>query len=178
MAVPNFILGVILVLSRDSPQLVSRDVASPVLDAPGEHLRSLVLPTVTLAAGSLAGYLRLLRGDMIATLQQDYILNAKAKGLPEWWILLRHALRPSSFSLVTVAGLTTGELIGGALITEMIFVLPGMGSLAVNAINARDYPMVQGFVVVVAVGYVLINFFVDMIYAALDPRIRNARSDD
>ena len=178
MAVPNFILGVVLVLVF-AVRLGWFPATSlpPVSEAPGEHFRSLVLPTVSLTMGSLAGYLRLLRTDMINTLQQDFILNAKAKGLPEWWILVRHALRPSSFSLLTVAGLTTGALIGGALIIEVIFVLPGMGSLAVSAINGRDYPMVQGFVLVVAVGYVLINFLVDMLYAALDPRIRHARSE-
>lgn len=177
LAIPNFVLAVLFVFffavrlgwfpSTGLPPF-SRD--------PTEHLRSLVLPAFSLAMAELAVYLRLLRTDMIATLQEDFILNARAKGLPGWYILLRHAFRPSSFSLLTVMGLNTGRLIGGALIIELIFALPGMGSLAVQSIFSRDYLVVQGFVVVVAVGYVLINFVVDMIYALLDPRIRHARA--
>lgn len=177
LAIPNFVLAVILVFvfavrlgwfpSTGLPPF-SRD--------PSAHLQSLVLPAFSLAMAELAVYLRLLRTDMIATLQEDFILNARAKGMPGWYILLRHAFRPSSFSLLTVMGLNMGRLIGGALIVEIIFALPGMGSLAVQSIFSRDYLVVQGFVVVVAVGYVLINFVVDMIYALLDPRIRHARA--
>ena len=178
LAIPNFVLAVILVFvfavrlgwfpATGLPPF-SRD--------PGAHLQALVLPAFSLAMAELAVYLRLLRTDMIATLQEDFILNARAKGLPGWYILMRHAFRPSSFSLLTVMGLNMGRLIGGALIIELIFALPGMGSLAVQSIFSRDYLVVQGFVVVVAVGYVLINFIVDMIYALLDPRIRHARAN-
>lgn len=176
MAVPDFILGVmaVLVFAVTLGWFPATDLPAFGQD-PGEHLRSLVLPTVSLALGSVATYLRVLRAEMIATLQEDFILNARARGLPDWWILLRHALRPSSLSLTTVAGLITGTLIGGTLIIEVIFVLPGMGSLAVDAIHSRDYPTVQGFVVVVGVAYVLINFAIDALYAVLDPRIRDGR---
>jgi peptide/nickel transport system permease protein len=177
LGIPNFVLGVILVFvfavrlgwfpSTGLP---------PFSEDPGEHFRSLFLPAVSLAMAELAVYLRLLRTDMIATLQEDFILNARAKGMPGWYILLRHAFRPSSFSLLTVIGLNFGRLIGGALIIEVIFALPGMGSLAAQSIYSRDYLMVQGFVVIVAVGYVLINFAVDLLYAVLDPRIRHARA--
>jgi len=177
LAIPNFVLAVLLVfVFAVRLGWFPATGLPPFGRDPGEHLRSLVLPAFSLAMAELAVYLRLLRTDMIATLQEDYILNARAKGMPGWYILLRHALRPSSFSLLTVAGLNMGRLIGGAVIVELIFALPGMGSLAVEAIFRRDYLVVQGFVVVVAVGYVLINFVVDLLYALLDPRIRHARA--
>jgi peptide/nickel transport system permease protein len=175
MAVPDFILAVVFVLIFAVRLGWFPSTGLPSFtDDPGEHLRSLVLPATSLALGSLATYLRVLRAEMVTTLQEDFILNARARGLPDWWILLRHALRPSSISLTTVAGLITGALIGGTLIIEVVFVLPGMGSLAVQSIQTRDYPMVQGFVVVVGVAYVLLNFAVDGLYAVLDPRIRDA----
>jgi peptide/nickel transport system permease protein len=175
LAVPDFILAVLFVLIfAVSLGWFPATGLPSFTESPLEHLRSLVLPCLCLAMGSLATYLRILRAELVATLQEDFILNARAKGLPDWWVLLRHALRPSSVSLLTVAGLVTGTLIGGALIIEVVFVLPGMGSLAVQAIQARDYPMVQGFVLVVGVAYVLLNLFVDALYAAIDPRIRDA----
>jgi peptide/nickel transport system permease protein len=104
-------------------------------------------------------------------LQQDYILLAKAKGLRDGRILFRHVLKLSSFTLLTVIGLTVAALIGGALVIENIFALPGVGRLIVSAISSRDFMVVQGAVTIVAVGFVLINFAVDMLYAMLDPRV-------
>lgn len=177
-AIPNFILAVVLVLMF-AVQLrwFPATGLPPVSEQPLAHLRGLVLPSISLAMGSLAAYLRVLRSEMIVTLQEDFVLNARARGLPDWWVLLRHALRPSSLSLATVAGLVAGSLIGGTLIIETIFVLPGMGYLGVQAIHARDYPVVQGFVLVVAVGYVFLNFLIDVLYAVLDPRIRDVAID-
>jgi peptide/nickel transport system permease protein len=175
MAVPDFILAVLFVLIfAVSLGWFPATGLPSFTESPAAHIQSLVLPCLCLAMGSLATYLRILRTELVATLQEDFILNARAKGLPSWWILLRHALRPSSVSLLTIAGLVTGSLIGGTLIIEVVFVLPGMGSLAVQAIQARDYPMVQGFVLVVGVSYVLLNLLVDALYAAVDPRIRDA----
>lgn len=173
LAMPNFILGTLLVylFSIQLGWLPATNLP-PFSDGAVDHLRSLVLPSFTLAVPLAVGYLRLLRSDMIATLQEDYILSARSKGLPDWWILLRHALRPSSFTLVTMIGINTGALIGGTLIVEYIFGLSGLGSFAVESIYGRDYLKVQAFVVVVAVAYVLINFLVDMVYAMLDPRVR------
>ncbi|MCX7620087.1 MAG: ABC transporter permease [Acidimicrobiales bacterium] len=141
-----------------------------------EGLKSFVLPSVTLALAEMAAYLRLLRSDLISTLQEDYITMAKAKGLSPREVMIKHAFRPSTFSLVTVMGLNAGRLLGGTLIIEVIFALNGIGSYIVQGIFSRDYFAVQAGVVVVAVGYVLINFAVDMLYAALDPRIRHARA--
>ena len=115
--------------------------------------------------------LRVLRVDLIATLQEDYIALAKAKGMTTSYILFRHALRPSSFSLVTVLGLQFGFLISGTVIIEQIFALPGMGKLILEAIDNRDAILLQGGVTLIAIAYVAINFLVDVFYAVLDPRI-------
>src|SRR5437764_1409245 len=109
----------------------------------GSNLRSLILPSLTLALGSLAVYMRVLRTDMIATLREDFITMARAKGMPTRHILLRHAFRPSTFALVTVAGINVGALISGVFIVEYIFQLPGLGLLTLNSIYARDYLVVQ-----------------------------------
>ena len=134
-----------------------------------------VLPAITLAVGQIAVYMRLLRSDMIATLQQDFITMAKAKGLRTRRILFRHALRPSSLTLLTVAGLNVGTLIGGTLIVEVVFQIPGMGLLLFEAIATRQIVAFQSMVAIVAILYVVVNFAVDLLYTALDPRIRNAR---
>jgi peptide/nickel transport system permease protein len=140
------------------------------------NLKSFVLPALTLALGEWPVLMRVLRSDMIATLQEDYIAMAKAKGLKPARILLVHALKPSSLTLVTVTGINIGRLIGGAIIVESIFALPGIGRLLVGAIYARDFVILQGVVLFVAVGFVLLNFLVDMAYAVLDPRIRHGRA--
>jgi peptide/nickel transport system permease protein len=147
------------------------------LDDPYENLRSLFLPALALALADIAIYLRLLRSDLIATLQEDYIAMAKAKGIPERKILLSHAFRPSTFSLLTVAGLNLGRLVGGTLVIDVIFGLNGLGKYVVDSILRRDYIPLQGAVLVIAVGFVTINFIVDLLYAVLDPRIRHARAN-
>jgi len=145
---------------------------TPFKEDPIANLKGMVLPVVSLGVAEMAAYLRLLRTDMIATLQEDYITMAKAKGMSPRHILYRHAFRPSTFSLVTVAGLNVGRLVGGTFIVEYIFAIPGLGSLALGAIFSREYLVVQGCVVVVAVAYVLANFAVDIFYSFLDPRTR------
>jgi peptide/nickel transport system permease protein len=148
----------------------------PFAEDPVGNLRSFILPAVTLAFAEWPVLMRVLRSDMIATLQEDYIAMAKAKGLRPARILLVHALKPSSLTLVTVAGINIGRLIGGALIVETIFALPGIGRLLVGAIYARDFIILQGVVLFVAAGFVLVNFIVDLLYAVLDPRIRHGRA--
>jgi peptide/nickel transport system permease protein len=176
LALPPYISGVLLVyVFAVRLDWFPATGYTPLTQDPVANINAIVLPAITLALGSVAIYLRVLRADMIATLQEDYITMAKAKGLPTWWILTRHALRPSTFSLVTVAGLNIGTLIGGAFLVEYIFSLPGIGFLTVSSIFSRDYLVVQGVVVVVAVGYVLVNFLVDLMYLALDPRTRHVR---
>ncbi len=148
----------------------------PFAENPWTNLKSFVLPALTLAIAEWPVLMRVLRSDMIATLQEDYIAMAKAKGLRPWRILLVHALKPSSLTLVTVTGINIGRLIGGTLIIETIFALPGIGRLLVGAIYARDFIILQGVVLFVAVGFVIVNFIVDMLYAVLDPRIRHGRA--
>jgi len=143
-------------------------------ESPTANLRSAILPAMSLAMIELALYMRLLRTDLIDTLQQDYITLARAKGLPNWLIMIRHALRPSSFSLMTVVGLQLGGVISGAIIVEEIFALPGVGRLLYQSILQRDLLMVQGIVLFIATAYVLVNFLVDMCYSLLDPRVRYA----
>jgi peptide/nickel transport system permease protein len=177
LAAPAYVSGVFLVYL-----LAIRFHVFPAIgfqrigDGIGANLRSVFLPVLTLALPEIASYMRLLRSDMIATLQEDFITMAKAKGLPTSYILLRHALRPSTFSVITVAGLNFGRLIGGTLIVEVLFQQAGIGSFTIQSIFIKDYPAVQGCVLVIAVGYVLANFAVDMSYAAVDPRVRHARA--
>ena len=172
LSVPNFIVAVLLVYFFSLrlgwfPATVTED---------NDNLKGLFLPALSLALGQIAVFMRLLRTDMIATLQEDYIGVARAKGMPTSRILFRHAFRPSSFSLLTVAGITIGNLIGGTIVVEQIFAINGLGRTIVVAIFERDYLVLQGAVVVIAVGFVVINFLVDMLYAVLDPRIRHARA--
>jgi peptide/nickel transport system permease protein len=177
LSVPTFIMGVLLVylFAIDLRWLPATGYV-PFADDPLEHIRHMILPVVALALGNIAVYLRLLRTDMISTLQEDYISVAKAKGMPTHRILLRHAFRPSSFSLLTVAAISVGTLIGGSVVIEQIFAINGMGSLLVSSIFKRDYLVIQGCVLLIAFVFVGANFLVDILYAYLDPRIRHARS--
>src|SRR3954464_14242393 len=148
----------------------------PFTEEPLNNLRFFVLPALTLALAEWPGIMRVLRSDMIATLQEDYIALAKAKGLRPARILFVHALKPSSLTLVTVTGINIGRLLGGTLIVKTIFALPGMGRLLVGAIYTRDLVILQGVVLLVACGFVIVNFIVDMFYAVLDPRIRHGHA--
>jgi peptide/nickel transport system permease protein len=148
----------------------------PFSEDPLGNLRCFVLPAFTLALGEWPVLMRVLRSDMIATLQEDYIAMARAKGLKRSRILLVHALKPSSLTLVTVTGINIGRLMGGTVIVESIFALPGIGRLLLGSIYTRDLIILQGVVLCVAAGYVLINFIVDMLYAVLDPRIRHGHA--
>ena len=177
LSLPNFIVGVLLVfLFSIRLGWLPATGSTPFGEDPAEHFRRMILPTIALAVGQIAVYMRLLRTDMISTLQEDFIGVARAKGMPTRRILLRHALRPSSFSLLTVVAINVGQLIGGTIVIERIFAIPGLGSLIVESIFRRDYLVVQGCIVIVAVGFVLVNFIVDVLYAVLDPRIRHARA--
>jgi len=140
------------------------------------NLRFFVLPALTLGLAEWPGIMRVLRSDMIATLQEDYITLAKAKGLKPSRILFVHALKPSSLTLVTITGINIGRLMGGTVIVETIFALPGIGRLLVGAIGTRDLIILQGVVLCIACGYVLMNFIVDMLYAVIDPRIRHGHA--
>ncbi len=143
---------------------------------PFDNWQYLLMPTVSLAVAQIAIYMRLLRSDMIATLQEDFITTAKAKGISNRRILFRHALRPSSLTLLTVAGLNVGALIGGAVVVERIFKVPGVGGELAESIFRQQIIETQSLVVLIAIFYVVLNFLVDLLYSVLDPRIRHARA--
>jgi peptide/nickel transport system permease protein len=137
-----------------------------------ERLRHLVLPAAVLGLLNSTLVLRFTRAAMMEVLTEDYIRTARSKGLGETVVVLKHALRNALVPIVTVIGLTVALMIGGAVVTETVFGLPGVGSLVVNAVMRRDYPVIQGALLVVAGLYVLINFLVDLLYAVVDPRVR------
>ncbi len=177
LAIPNFALALVLAyyVGVELGWLPVSGYVKPSEDLV-EHARRMIMPTIALAVGQVAVYMRLLRSDMIATLQEDFITMAKSKGVSPRRVLWRHALRPSSLTLLTVAGLNVGTLIGGAILVEVLFSMPGVGTLLYEAIQARQYIALQSLVAIIAVGYVLVNFLVDVLYAVLDPRIRHART--
>lgn len=141
-------------------------------EALGNALRHLVLPAVTLSTVPLAIIARMTRSSLLEVLRQDYVRTARAKGLAERQVVSRHGLRNAFIPVITVIGLNVGSLLSGAILTETIFAWPGVGRLVVDAIFARDYPVVQGSVLVIALLFVIVNLLVDLSYAYLDPRIR------
>lgn len=174
IAVPGFVLGLLLIyLFPVQLGLFRISGFTRFTEDPLGNLNSLVLPALTLALLQIAIYSRLLRSDMIATLQEDFVSIARAKGLSTRRILLGHALRPSSFSLLTLAGMNVGQLISGAVLIEFLFGLPGIGLLMINSILSRDLLMLQGAILFIVIVYVLLNLLVDAFYSVLDPRIRH-----
>jgi len=172
LAMPAFVIGPILALVfAVKIHLFPATGAPSFSSAPLTNIHDMTLPSIALAFGSIAVYFRLLRGDLISTLQEDFITMAKSKGLSTRYIMVRHALRPSSFSMLASAGLNIGTLITGAFVVEYLFGLNGIGYQLVNSINQRDYLAVQGMALVVALVYVVVNFFVNFLYTVLDPRI-------
>jgi peptide/nickel transport system permease protein len=177
LSVPTFLSAILLIyLFAVELRWLPATGYVPFAEDPAGNLRFMVLPALTLALAEWPGIMRVLRSDMIATLQEDYIALAKAKGLKSSRILFVHALKPSSLTLITITGINIGRLIGGALIVETIFALPGIGRLLVGAIYNRDLIILQGVVLFVAGGFVVMNFVVDMLYAVLDPRIRHGHA--
>ena len=173
MSVPVFVMAIVMIyLFAIKLRWLPATGYVPLSDGWWPNIRSLLMPALSIAMVEWVALMRVLRSDMIATLQEDYILMARSMGLPASRILIRHALRPSLFTLITILGMQIGHLIGGALIVETIFALPGIGRLLVAAIYGRDFMMVQGCVLFIAVAYVIVNTMVDLCYFVLDPRIR------
>jgi peptide/nickel transport system permease protein len=172
VSMPIFWLGLMLMILF--AVLLPRwlGLSGPVLPPTGSGTwRHLVLPAVALAANSMAIQARMTRACMMEVLRQDYVRTARAKGLVERLVIYKHALRNAMLPIVTIIGLQFGTLIGGAVITETVFAWPGIGRYLVDAIGFRDYPVVQGAVMIITVGFVLTNLVVDVMYAYLDPRI-------
>ena len=173
VSVPNFWLGIMLIL------LVSVRLGwlpasgyVPPWESVVDNLRRMLMPALVLGTGLSAVLMRQTRNAMIEVLSADYIRTARAKGLAQKAVVVRHALRNSLIPVVTILGLQMGALMSGAVVTEPIFVVPGFGRLIVEAVFTRDYPLVQGVVLITASSYVLINLLVDISYSALNPRIR------
>ena len=145
-------------------------------DDPASNLRDLVLPMIALGTSTVAVNLRQLRASMVEALEQDYVRTARAKGLSERRVNYIHALRNSLIPLMTIVGLQIGQILGGAVVIEVIFLWPGIGKLAIDSIFAKDYPVVQGVVLLAAFSYMLVNLLVDVSYVFLDPRIRLNKS--
>ena len=171
IALPNFALGVILkyvfaIKLSWFPQTFN--ASDPFIS----RVWQMFLPALTIALPAAAVYQRLLRTDLITTLQEDFILMARSKGVSRRNVLFKHALRPSLFSFVTVFGINTGAMIGGSLIAETIFRVPGLGSAVVEAVATEDFPIVLAIVMVIAFAFVMVNIVVDVIYSIIDPRVR------
>jgi peptide/nickel transport system permease protein len=165
LSVPNFALGPILIL------LFSIEIGwLPVSGRGG--ISHLILPAATLGAALAAILTRMVRGSMIEELSSDYVRTARAKGITETSVLFRHAFPNALIPVITIVGLQFGSLLAGTIVTETIFSWPGIGRLAVQAISARDYPLLQGCILIIAVSYVAVNLLTDLIYAAVDPRVR------
>jgi peptide/nickel transport system permease protein len=177
ISLPQFLVAVVLitVFSIKLEWLPISGLARVSDAGLADHLRSLTLPTLSLAFTETAVLSQVLRTDMIGTLKEDFILSARAKGMPTRHILVRHALRPSSISLITLAAINAGRLLGGAVIVEVLFGLPGLGKMIVDAISTNEIVKVQAGVLVIATIYVALNVFTDILYGFLDPRVRRGR---
>jgi peptide/nickel transport system permease protein len=173
LSIPNFVFGIFLIwLFAVQLGWLPASNWNRLSDGLADNLRTAILPSLSLALAQMALFSRLVRSDMMATLRENYILSARAKGLSDRYILFRHALRPSSLSLMTIVGISFGALLGGTVIIESLFALPGLGFSLIAAINGRDILMIQGITVFIAAMFVIINTIVDLLYAVLDPRIR------
>lgn len=173
LSVPNFLLAIVLIFTFAVslgwlPAVGWVGLSDDVV----ENLRHAILPAVTLALSEIAIYFRVLRSEMIETFQEEYVATAYAKGLSVNKVIRRHVLRNSLFTLITVVGINIGTLIGGAVITETVFAVPGVGRLLIDSILSRDLFMVQGVVLFIVIAYVFLFLIVDLLYLVLDPRIR------
>ncbi len=173
LTIPSFWLGIvmILVLAMVAPSLQLLGYVA-FLDDPVGNLTRLALPAFALGLPILANLSRLVRSAMLDALGQDYIRTARAKGVPERGVVYRHALRNALIPFVTSVGIMTGYLLGGAIVVEQVFAIPGLGRLILGAIAERNYPLLQATILMVTLGFVVVNFVVDLLYLAIDPRVR------
>lgn len=174
IAMPNFWIAILLILLFALHlRLLPSSGSIPFLEDPLGNLRAMVLPTITLSAAYFSNLARLTRAKMLEALESDYVRTARAKGVREGRVLWVHALRNSLLPVLSVLGVSVSRLFGGAVVTETIFALPGVGILLVDSILSRDFPVVQGVIIVVTVGVFLTNFLVELGYAVVDPRVRH-----
>jgi peptide/nickel transport system permease protein len=177
-AIPTFFLGILLILvfAVRLRWLPSGGYA-PLTEDPVKHFRSMLLPAFGLGFSSAGLLARMVRSSLLDVLREDYVRTAFAKGLPERLVIVRHGLRNALIPALTVIGISLGGLLGGAVVTETVFTIPGMGRLVVQSIARRDYPVIQGAVIAIAMTYVLVNLAVDVLYLYIDPRVRLGRGE-
>jgi peptide/nickel transport system permease protein len=173
LALPPFVIAPVLVLLFAVHWHIFPGPASyvPITQNFWSNIHTMILPSIVIALGSIVVYFRLLRNDLISTLQEDFITMARSKGLSDRRIMWRHALRPSSISLLASAGVTIGSLIAGTFIVELLLQMPGLGYQLISSVNQDDYTVVQGITLFIAVAIVLINFIFDFLFTIVDPRI-------
>lgn len=177
LSVPNFVAGLLLILLfvEGAGLLPRAEWVRPTSDGGlGENLRHAALPVLTICMAQIPIFVRTLRSDLVATLQEDFVQAARARGMPPWQVLLTEALRPSLLSLVTVLGVVVGTTMSSTVVVEALFGLPGLGSVIVDAARRGDVTVLQGGVLTVAVLYVVVNTGVDVLYNLADPRVRHA----
>ncbi|PYO58325.1 MAG: glutathione ABC transporter permease GsiC [Candidatus Rokuibacteriota bacterium] len=174
VSLPVFWTGIMLIIvfALQLRWFPASGMSSPYGSGVGDVLWHLVLPAVTLGTASAAALARLTRSSVLEIIRQDYVRSARAKGLAERAVIARHVLKNAINPIITVLGVQVGFLLGGAILTETVFSWPGLGSMMVRAIQARDYPLVQGGVLLIAATFVVVNLGVDLLYAIFDPRIR------
>jgi peptide/nickel transport system permease protein len=174
IAMPNFWIAILLILLFALQlRLLPSSGNVSLLEDPLGNLKSMVLPTITLSAAYLSNLARLTRARMLEALESDYVRTARAKGVRERRVLWGHALRNSLLPVLSVLGVSVSRLFGGAVVTETIFALPGVGVLLVDSILSRDFPVVQGVIIVVTIGVFLTNLLVELAYGLVDPRVRH-----
>jgi peptide/nickel transport system permease protein len=173
LSIPHFWLGLMMIIVfAVELQWLPAGGYVPFRDDPLANLQHMIMPVIVLGTGLSAVIMRQMRSSMLDSLGADYVRTARAKGLPERSVVGKHALRNSLITVTTIVGLQLGVLISGAVITEQIFGIAGFGRLTIDAVNQRDYAMIQGVVLVTATGYVVVNLLVDFVYSLLNPRIR------
>ena len=172
-AIPNFFLGIMLILLfAVTLQWLPSVGYVPITDDPVDHFKRMLMPAFALGFSTAGLLARLVRSSMLDVLNEDYVRTALAKGLARRDVVVRHALRNALIPSITVVGTSLAALLGGAVVTETVFTIPGMGRLVVQSIGRRDYPIIQGAVMAIAVSYVLVNLLVDILYVYADPRVR------
>ena len=172
LTIPSFWLGIvsIFLVAKFYPSFIALGYV-PFFESPSENLKRMILPVFTLSLPMIANLSRLVRSAMLDALSQHYIRTAKAKGASQFSVVFKHALRNALIPYITSVGVSVGYLLGGSIVIEQVFAIPGLGRLVLGAISERNYPLLQSSILVMTAAFVLVNFFVDLLYAVIDPRV-------
>ena len=172
LTIPSFWLGIvsIFIVAKLFPNFIALGYV-PFTESPSENLKRMILPVIALSLPMISNLSRLIRSAMLDTLSQHYIRTARAKGVKSFYVIYKHALRNALIPFITSVGVSVGYLLGGSIVVEQVFAIPGLGRLVLGAISERNYPLLQSSILVMTAAFVLINFLVDLLYAIIDPRI-------